>query len=202
MTKQAAMKARPVRPGRPRDPQLDERVLHATRELLASVGYQATSIQAIAREAGVVASSIYRRWPGKVPLVEDAIFALDVGFIPDSTGDVRADLLTWTKLFLHQAADPAARAAIPGLLSAYHDDVGSYQRLLDRGEQPTRAAIQQVLEAAVANGQASPGCDADTLFELLRGATLMRALTCGLDDAEKFCGQIADALVAVARNPV
>ncbi|MEV0055684.1 TetR/AcrR family transcriptional regulator [Saccharopolyspora shandongensis] len=161
----------------------------------------ATSIQAIAREAGVVATSIYRRWPSKVPLIEDAIFALDTGYTPPITGELRADLLAWTRLFLQRAADPAARTAIPGLLSAYHDDQSSYQRLLNQGEQPTRATLRQVVNEAVAKGQAAPDCDVDVLFELMRGATLIRALTRGAENADEFSEQIADALVAVARTP-
>ncbi|MFI1914627.1 TetR/AcrR family transcriptional regulator [Nocardia sp. NPDC020380] len=185
-------------PGRPRDPQLDAQVLAATQELLVSAGYQATTIAAVARRAGVVTTSIYRRWPGKRALVEDAIFALDGGHLPVPTGELRADLLAWTRLFLDAAAQPAARSAIPGLLSEYHDDRESYRRLLDRGEQPTRAALRELVIDAASRGRADAGCDVDALFEFLRGATLIRALTHGAGDADAFCARIADALLAVA----
>ncbi|MEV6772562.1 TetR/AcrR family transcriptional regulator [Nocardia sp. NPDC051030] len=188
-------------PGRPRDPQLDAQVLAATQELLVSDGYQATTIAAVARRAGVVTTSIYRRWPGKRALVEDAVLALDTENHPVPTGDLRADLLAWTRLFLAVAAHPAARSAIPGLLSEYHDDQDSYRRLLDRGEQPTKEALRELLSGAAAAGQAAVDCDADAVFELLRGATLIRALTHGTEDAEGYCRRIADALVAVAVTP-
>ena len=48
----------PPAPGRPRDPQKDEDVLTATRALLAEVGYQRTTIAAVARRAGVGAPTI------------------------------------------------------------------------------------------------------------------------------------------------
>ncbi|NNH73306.1 TetR/AcrR family transcriptional regulator [Nocardia uniformis] len=188
-------------PGRPRDPQLDAQVLTAAQELLVSEGYEATTIAAVARRAGVVTTSIYRRWPSKRALIEDAVFALDTGNHPAPTGDLRADLLAWTRLFLSAAAQPAARAAIPGLLAAYHDDRESYRRLLDRGEQPTRQALREMLIGAAAHGQAAPGCDVDAVFEFLRGATLIRALTHGNEDADAFCQQIADALLSVASVP-
>jgi AcrR family transcriptional regulator len=188
-------------PGRPRDPQLDEQVLAATLELLVEQGYQATTIQGVARRAGVVTTSIYRRWPSKTHLVEDAIFALDTDAAPAPTGDLHADLLAWTRLFFAAATHPAARSAIPGLLSAYHDDHDSYRRLLGRGEQPTRRALTETLAAAAARGQAAPDCDADTIFEFLRGATLIRALTRGDEDADRFCRRTAGALTVLAISP-
>ncbi|WP_040812725.1 TetR/AcrR family transcriptional regulator [Nocardia concava] len=188
-------------PGRPRDPQLDAQVLAATQELLVSDGYEATTIAAVARRAGVVATSIYRRWPSKRALIEDAAFTLDTGNYPVPTGDLRADLLAWTRLFLAAAAYPPARSALPGLLAAYHDNREEHRRILDLGEQPTRAALRELLADAAAAGQASPACDADAVFELLRGATLFRALTHGDENADAFCHQIADALLAVAAAP-
>ncbi|MBL1073551.1 TetR/AcrR family transcriptional regulator [Nocardia sp. 2] len=174
-------------------------MLAATREQLIEAGYQATTIAAVARRAGVVTTSIYRRWPNKRALVEDAVFsALDTANYPPVSGDLRADLLAWTRLFLVASAHPAARSAIPGLLSDYHDDQESYRRILERGEQPTQEALRDLLAEAAAHGQADPDCDAGAVFELLRGATLIRALTHGTEDADVFCRQIADALLAVA----
>ncbi|MDL4772996.1 TetR/AcrR family transcriptional regulator [Actinomadura xylanilytica] len=187
-------------PGRPRDHRLDARVLEATRDLLVAEGYQATTMRAVARRAGVVVTSIYRRWPDKTALVEDAIFKLDLGATPAATGDLRADLLAWARVFLAYVAHPAARTAIPGLLSVYRDQEG-YRRLLEHGELPARQALRAVIDAAAGTGQAHPDCDREAIFDLLRGATIVRALTQGTDDADAFCEQITDALMAVARGP-
>ncbi|GAB0102011.1 TetR/AcrR family transcriptional regulator [Nocardia sp. JMUB6875] len=187
--------------GTTRDPQLDSQVLRAAQELLVRDGYQATTIAAVARRAGVVTTSVYRRWPGKRALVEEAVFILDTENHPVPTGDLRADLLAWTRLFLDAAAHPAARSAIPGLLSEYHDDRESYRRLLDAGERPTIAALRELLRDAAESGRAALDCDAEAIFEFLRGATLMRALTHGTEDADHFSRRIADALYAVAQTP-
>ena len=47
------------RPGRPRDPQKDQDALAAARELPAEVGYQGTTVAAVARRAGIGAPTIY-----------------------------------------------------------------------------------------------------------------------------------------------
>lgn len=62
------------RSGRPRDNRIDERALTATRELLVERGFEATTIQAVAERASVHASAIYRRWPSRIELIEEATF--------------------------------------------------------------------------------------------------------------------------------
>lgn len=51
------------RPGRPRDPELDQVILRATIELLCQEGFAGTSVEAVAEWAGVSKATIYRRWP-------------------------------------------------------------------------------------------------------------------------------------------
>ena len=73
-----SLRTLPGRAGRPRDPQVDASIRAATLELLVEDGYQATTIQAVARRAGVSAPSIYRRWSSKAELVEAAVFPSDL----------------------------------------------------------------------------------------------------------------------------
>jgi AcrR family transcriptional regulator len=86
----------PVRsPGRPRDPRRDAAILESAIELIAEVGYERTTIDAIAQRAGVGRPTVYRRWPGgKDELVAAALRAQReaVPPIPD-TGTLRGDLL-------------------------------------------------------------------------------------------------------------
>jgi AcrR family transcriptional regulator len=180
---------------------MDEAVLAATRHLLAERGYQQTTIQAVARLAAVSPPSIYRRWANREALIEDAVFRFDAGELPIATGDLRNDLLAWTRQFLAVAADPAARTGIPGLLSNYLHDRDAYRGLVERGEEPTRVALREILEQAVASGQAAPDCDPDVIYELLRGSTMIRGLTMGNEDGDRFCQQITGALLAVATQP-
>lgn len=96
----------PARIGRPRDPDKDEAVLFAARTLLAEVGYQQTTISAIARTAGVNTPAIYRRWSSREALIEEAVHGPGGHPLPRSTGDLRVDLTTWVHIFLVRAADP------------------------------------------------------------------------------------------------
>ncbi|CDO05526.1 TetR family transcriptional regulator [Mycolicibacterium cosmeticum] len=178
--------------GRPRDPAKDAAVLRATRELLVEAGYQGTTMVAIAKRAGVGAPTLYRRWPTKEALVEDAAFGHpSPAPLPAATGDVYTDLRTWVALFLDWLANPVTRAALPGLLTAYHRDESIYKRLVLRAEADVRALMAELL-----GGDAER---ADTVFDFLVATTVVRAMTRGLADREAFCDRTAAALTALAR---
>jgi len=178
--------------GRPRDPQKDADILAATRELLAEVGYQQTTIAAIARRAGVGAPTIYRRWPAREAIVEDAVFGhVQPAPLPVATGDLRADLHAWVEIFLALLADPVTRAAVPGLLLAWQQNEGLYQRFLLRNELDVRALFTELLAA---HGAAE---HAEAAFDFLVNTTMVRAVTLGMSDAVEYCARTADALAAL-----
>lgn len=189
------MESEPPLPGRPRDPQKDRDVLAATQQLLAEVGYQDTTITAVARRAGVGAPTIYRRWPRREALIEDAAFShAQPAPLPTPTGDLHTDLRAWVTAFLAQLANPVARTAIPGLLLAYQREEGLYERLVARNAADVRALLTELLAAHHAEAHA------DAVFDFLVGTTVVRALTVGLHDAGAFCDRTADALTVLARS--
>ena len=57
------------RPGRPRDPEVDSAVLASAREVFLERGVEATSIEAVARRAGVSRLTVYRRYRNKQELL-------------------------------------------------------------------------------------------------------------------------------------
>ncbi|OYD69465.1 TetR family transcriptional regulator [Rhodococcus sp. OK302] len=186
------------RPGRPRDLSKDQAVLVAARRLLADVGYQQTTIAAIARMAGVNTPAIYRRWPTREALIEEAVHGTGGHPLPDESGDLRTDLALWVRVFLVRAARPAARAGVPGLLadSQSHE---ARQRLLAIGA-PVRKAFQGLLEGAAARGEIPAGVDAMFLFDLMSGATTMRGLTRGTEDEDGFVDSLAGSLFVLAAH--
>ena len=179
---------------------MDLAVLQATVDLLVESGYQKTTIQAIARRAQVSAPAIYRRWATREMIIEDAIFQLQTGDVPSATEDLHADLLAWTRQFLDRTADPAARSAIPGLLSAYHHHDGVHERLVQRAELPIRTALVARVLKEVPNPGPEAAATAETVFDLLVSATMIRGVSRGYEDADEWCGRIADALYALIRT--
>jgi len=162
------------RPGRPRDTSINERALAATRELLVQRGFEATTIQAVAEHSGVHASAIYRRWPSRIELIEEATFP---GLSPLSvqpTGDLRRDLRRFVHAYLAAFNAPAARAAAAGLLA--------HRQSANRPRPPeldlrvsARPQFQDILRAAPP-GTIDPTIDPDDVFDMLLGAVLTRTL--------------------------
>jgi AcrR family transcriptional regulator len=173
--------------GRPRDPRVDEAVRRAALELLVEEGYQATSIQAIARRAGVSAPSIYRRWSSKAELVEAAVFPSDLVEPAELDGDLGTELADYCRRILRYLSQPAVRAAVPGLLSEYQTDPEMWQRLIARTVRP----MQQSFEAYLGRSRRRPAAPVETLFEVMLGALFARALNVGEEGADEFARELA-----------
>src|SRR3954447_6644599 len=79
--------------GRPRDESRDAVILAATLEVLADVGYDRLTMDAVAARAKASKATLYRRWTNKVTLVIEALqHAKSPTDVPD-TGSLREDLL-------------------------------------------------------------------------------------------------------------
>lgn len=161
------MQTEAPRRGRPRDATIDARVVATTRRLLAEEGYAATTVQRIAEGAGVPVSAIYRRWPSRLLLVEEAAtFGPPVLDAP--TGDLVADLTTFEAALRKAIGSPVARAAFPALLAAYQ--AGEAGRDPEEWWRDSwRPALAAILAAAVRASTAAPEVNPDDLFDTLFG---------------------------------
>jgi AcrR family transcriptional regulator len=191
--------AEPRPGGRPRDPRVDDAIRRAAHALLLEEGYPATTIQAIARRAGVSPQSIYRRWPNRVALIHDVVYPPGPMDVPPATDDVEADLRAWLRTSLGGMTEPAAQVAIPGLLADYRVDPAAYDRLVERAEVPFRAAFAAMLASHVAAGRASAVVASDTLFDLLLGTSLVAALIPAQRDLDALVEATAAALARSVR---
>lgn len=78
-------------PGRPRDPQLEERALQATLQVFGEKGWTGFTIEEVSARARVGKSSIYLRWKDKETLLATALRntqqAPEAAPDPDDSGD-------------------------------------------------------------------------------------------------------------------
>ncbi|OHV31711.1 MULTISPECIES: TetR/AcrR family transcriptional regulator [Pseudofrankia] len=162
------------RRGRPRDASIDVRVLEAARQLLVELGFEATTVQAIAERSAVHASAIYRRWPSRIEIIEQAVFPGLAPVTVRPTGDLRRDLRRFIRAYAATMAGPAARAAVPGLLAVYQS-AGRANAAETWFAVSARPQFLDILRAAPP-GSVDPAADPDDVFDTLLGCVLARTL--------------------------
>jgi AcrR family transcriptional regulator len=164
-------------PGRPRDPSVEVVVRAAVRDSLIEEGFEATTIPAVAKRAGIGAPTIYRRWPTQIELIEavfDDFFPGQLE-VPLDHGDFPSVVRQVVEGAFQFFGHPAARRAVPGLLAAYNGDPRRYAALTERIEVPSRKVFQQVHSTAVRQGRAAKKPDPQTLFSTIIGSSLYLA---------------------------
>lgn len=161
------MRADDRAPGRPRSKDADAAILGAALELLIERGAEATSIEQVARRAGVTRATVYRRFPDKTRLLIATVEAA-YGNPPQAPKihDVEQLVAGWVLVL----TDPRQRRLLrrlygaiednPELAHAYHDQFGQHR------DQARRA----VLERARDRGQLPADSDPDILLDMLTGA--------------------------------
>ncbi|TDO46813.1 TetR family transcriptional regulator [Kribbella sp. VKM Ac-2527] len=182
-----------ARRGRPRNPEVEARIMQSAIGLLLERGFDKMTIDDVAAAAGVGKASIYRRWPGKAELAEDALAGLFDVQIPDpDTGTLRGDLE-------HAYRDTLAFAATPGGVEFIRLAVteacrapaaaAAYRRYLRHRADLTAAALDR------ARRRAEPvraDADAQLLVEWLAGVLIVRAITGQPMPAVEHAGALVD----------
>ncbi|MGH3952659.1 MAG: TetR/AcrR family transcriptional regulator [Mycobacterium sp.] len=182
--------------GRPRDPDKDDAVRQTVRQMLATEGYQGTTIPAVARAAGIGAPTIYRRWPTQAAMVESAIADRPWPEALAERAEFEDHLPVVVRSVVEYFADPATRAAMPGLLVEYYREPSQYAGLVKRTEMPLREAFRAAHGEAVAAGRCAGQPDADALFDTIVGMAVYHGVLRGTaDDAliEQILGMVRAA---------
>lgn len=156
--------------GRPRSIQADRAILQATLDLLAEVGYESMSIEAIASRAGVGKTTIYRRYTSKEELVADAIESLrDDLAIPD-TGSFWGDMDILIKNAAKKIDSPLGRQTLALIISTASSNPQFAEVYWTKYTKLRREAFSKVLERAKSRGEIHKDADVDLIIDLVSGS--------------------------------
>jgi AcrR family transcriptional regulator len=179
--------------GRPRDTDTDERILRATLEGLATVGYQALSVDEVAAKAGVAKTTIYRRWPTKEELVANCLQERARRESPPPTGDWRDDIRRWVAGLINHVNTPEGKAWNSVLAASYNNpNLGvSFTRQDD-----FVVPLSDALREGVARGELRADLDVDLATDMLAAVVIFRTflLREPVDEA------LADSIVDLVLN--
>jgi AcrR family transcriptional regulator len=170
-------------------------------DLLAEIGYDRLTIDAVAARAHASKTTIYRRWPGKAELVVDALNCLKGTTVVPDTGSLRGDLESiargWT------GTDNQFDAQLmTGLITALVRDDELRQVFRERLIDPRQAILKTVFEHAIARGEVPADRNLDLLPALFPALMLQHVLTYGEMPRPDFAQQVMhDVILPLATAP-
>jgi AcrR family transcriptional regulator len=170
-------------------------VLDAALTQLAEVGFERLTIPQVAEIAGVNKTSIYRRWPAKADLVQDALgTAMSHADDTPNTGELRSDLLalantvaTFTqsrvgtaliRIMLAEGGNPDLRA----LANAAYSEAGKHGPWI-------------IVKRAVERGELNGAVDPSLMLFTIAGAIMHRVFVEQKTASEEFLQQVVDLVL-------
>ena len=178
--------------GRPRDSATDLAILRSALNLFIERGVEGTSIEQIAKQAGVGKPSIYRRWSNK----EDLIAAAMETLVVEETGWASPEAIeTESPYALVEAAIDSAAATVTtpqyrALVARVFGSAVSHPALMaiywDRYIAPRRRLAASLLERARQLGTVAADTDFDVAIDMMVGAVTYRVLQPAPLDVEEM----------------
>lgn len=168
-------------PGRPRDPEVDRAILDATIDLLAEDGFGGLSIEAVAARARVGKTTVYRRWPSKIPLVVEALACVKTAAsvaIPDEMSTRDALVRVLSELVRAHGSERTG-PILAGLVDAMSRDPELADAVRIGLISSRRQVVFGLLERGIARGEIRPDVDVELVADLLGGPIVSRTLLTG-----------------------
>ncbi|MGF2034393.1 MAG: TetR/AcrR family transcriptional regulator [Nostoc sp. CmiVER01] len=156
--------------GRPRSIHANQAIVQATLDLLAEVGYESMSIEAIASRAGVGKTTIYRRYTSKEELVADAIESLRDDLVIPNTGRFWGDMDILINNAAKKIDSPLGRQTLALIISTASSNPQFAEVYWTKYTKLRREAFSKVLERAKSRGEIHKDADVDLIIDLVSGS--------------------------------
>lgn len=179
-------------------------ILEATLDVLADVGYDRLTMDAVATRAKASKATLYRRWTNKVSLVIDALL-LTKGApeVPD-TGTLRGDLLAAYCGFEGHAGlmDLKQTAIFSSIITALPRDPEFAAAFREHVLGPKIAVSAAIYANAKARGEVREDLDVSLFGPALAGICLHRMYVLGeVPDQAQITRLIDQIIIPAATNP-
>lgn len=163
-------------PGRPRSEQARRAIYRSTLRLLRRTGFHELTIEAIAADASVGKTTVYRWWPNKGALVVEAFASSAESTLHfPNTDSVFKDMSLQMGQFLKILRSPRGKI-VAALLGAGQSDPELLEAFRERFLRPRRQEAYKTLRRGIERGELPKGLDLDVALDILYGAIYMRFL--------------------------
>lgn len=176
-------------------------ICQATCELLAKVGYDRMTMDAIANQAKASKATIYRMWPDKPQLVAEALKCQfgDTADMPD-TGSLRGDLTALMRVACDAATGEIGEIIVGVMTAAAHDP--QLAETLSQTVFADKARLHaDLVRRAAARGECHPETDPTLIHEIIHSLISGRMTwNLGPLDEEYIRHVVDDILIPVMTN--
>lgn len=150
-------------------------ILEAVLDELGEVGYGPMTIEGVAARAGVGKSTIYRHWPGKLELIEDAFRTLKASVTVPEGGSFRERVVGLVEQVATLVAKSTYSACMPALIDAAERDP-KVREFHNRFSAERRAVLVDLLRSGIESGDLPDTTDPELLADALVGPIVLRRL--------------------------
>ncbi len=167
-----------------------DKLVAAARKVFLDQGGGA-SLEAIAKEAGVGAGTLYRHFPKRIDIVE-AVYRDDVDGLVTSADDFVAELDPWPALVAWLEAFVRYASTKRTFLNELHEAFEDNPQLRLRSRERIEGAIDVVLRRAQDAGVVRTDLDGSDLMQLL--GSMCMSVTLTPDQSQRLLRMIEDGL--------
>ena len=177
----------------------EDEILDATVVLVAELGYDRLTMDAVATAAKASKATLYRRWSTKAELVVDAVSRAKGCPMPDDvdTGSLRGDLISIS------CAEGGFTSEMPmslmaGLLTALHRDNELERAFQERFVAPRQAVVARIYDRAVRRGEIAAGVDVELLSQTLPALMIHYSFILGIEPTDDLVLRVIDNVILPA----
>lgn len=177
-------------------PETNDKILDATRELLAEHGVQGLTVEGVAARAGVAKTTIYRRYRSKHDLALAVLLRMvqEVVAVPD-LGDTRAELVVFVNGAVHILGDTLMGRVMQGLVSDLATGRPLTTDFRERIVAARLAEVRRLVDRGIERGELREEIDYELVHDLLFGPVYYRLLLSGAPLSDDLAERIVDAVL-------
>ncbi len=175
----------------------EQEILAATLDVLADVGYDRLTMDAVATQSRASKATLYRRWNGKVSLIIDALLSQKGQPTVPDTGTLRAELLEFF-CGMGGLTDRRQMAVLGSVITAISRDEEFATAFRERFIGPKVAAARLIFERAIERGEIRADVDLDIVTAALPGIVLHRQFILGEAPDKDLIARVVDQIILPA----
>ncbi|WP_232676471.1 TetR/AcrR family transcriptional regulator [Nocardioides sp. R-C-SC26] len=178
----------------------EQEVLDATLDVLAEVGYDRLTMDAVASAARASKATLYRRWEGKAELVIDALVSLKAPAAAPDTGTLRGDLLA-AFCGMGGLTDDRMMSILASVITAIGRDAAFATAFRRDFIGPKEQISRSIFTRARERGEVREDVDLDLVVPALAGIVLHRRFLLGDAPDDVTITGVIDQIILPAVRP-